>query len=138
MLQAIWPQVIVRINIVRRRLIGSADYASVYLLNKYNITPTLDGPYQVANKTKTQGKHGEDKSVGGRTTVSRVLQNKISATKTGQVPAEDQQNDSLYLCPVKLRTPAKTLNLDFDTGSADLWVCIRYVFLGVEPLLSVP
>ncbi|KIW36940.1 hypothetical protein, variant [Exophiala oligosperma] len=36
-------------------------------------------------------------------------------------PATDQQNDSLYTCPVNIGTPAQTLNLDFDSGSSDLW-----------------
>ncbi|KAI9057680.1 acid protease, partial [Trametes sanguinea] len=40
-----------------------------------------------------------------------------------EVPAESIQNGSLeYVVPVKIGTPGVTLNLDFDTGSSDLWV----------------
>ncbi|CAE7144421.1 unnamed protein product [Rhizoctonia solani] len=38
------------------------------------------------------------------------------------VPAQDIQNDTEYACPVTIGTPGETLTLDFDTGSADLWV----------------
>jgi len=38
------------------------------------------------------------------------------------VPAEDVQNDSEYVVPVTIGSPGVTLNLDFDTGSSDLWV----------------
>lgn len=43
-----------------------------------------------------------------------------AATQTGQVTASPESDDSEYLCPVKVGS--QTLNLDFDTGSADLWV----------------
>lgn len=39
-----------------------------------------------------------------------------------EVPAESIQNDSEYVVPVTIGTPGITLNLDFDTGSSDLWV----------------
>ncbi|KZT62028.1 acid protease [Calocera cornea HHB12733] len=41
---------------------------------------------------------------------------------TAQVPAEDVQNDSEYVVPVTIGNPGVKLNLDFDTGSSDLWV----------------
>ncbi|UJO13714.1 hypothetical protein CLAFUW4_03123 [Fulvia fulva] len=43
-----------------------------------------------------------------------------AAAQQGSVAANPEQFDQSYLCPVTVG--AKTLNLDFDTGSADLWV----------------
>jgi hypothetical protein len=47
----------------------------------------------------------------------------LDASGSGnEVPADDIQNDTEYVVPVKIGTPGVTLNLDFDTGSSDLWV----------------
>lgn len=43
-----------------------------------------------------------------------------ASAQTGTVVASPTSDDSEYLCPVKVGS--STLNLDFDTGSADLWV----------------
>jgi len=45
-----------------------------------------------------------------------------SGTEESEVPANDVQNDLEYVVPVTIGTPGVTLNLDFDTGSSDLWV----------------
>ena len=120
---------------------GPKSYVS--LLKKYSFTPTLDGPYVVGNFAHHQGKHGHQKTVGGKTTMHHALKKKkhhhtagtsaaTSSDEVGDVPAEDSQNDSEYLCQVEIGTPPKTFTLDFDTGSADLWVMIS---LSSGPLL---
>lgn len=100
---------------------GPKSYVS--LLSKYKFTPTLEGPYTFANRAHHQGKHGDHSAIGGKTQMQRVLQKRApTGDQMGNVPAEDSQNDSEYLCPVTIGTPGKTFTLDFDTGSADLWV----------------
>jgi len=47
---------------------------------------------------------------------------KVEDDKTGEVKAEDQQNDALYIYPVEIGTPPQIMNLHSDTGSSDLWL----------------
>jgi len=52
-----------------------------------------------------------------------------NGNEIGEVATENFQNDSMYLCPVTIGTGAGavTCDLDFDTGSSDLWG--EYLFL---------
>ncbi|KAI4638173.1 hypothetical protein J4E93_010329 [Alternaria ventricosa] len=108
----------------------------VYAMTKYGFHPTKPGPYFQAKVMSQQGKFGR---IGGRMRSRYVLkkrneasapggaQSKATASSEGtptegEVPAEDIQNDSLYLCEVGVGTPEQKIYLDFDTGSSDLWV----------------
>ena len=47
-----------------------------------------------------------------------------AAVQSGTVAANPEQYDQSYLCPVSVG--GQTLNLDFDTGSADLYVVVTF------------
>lgn len=102
---------------------GTKSY--VYALARFGFNPTMDGPYHHSTKIAQQGKfadHAGQKHIGGKLRFSHGLSKKASDGTTGQVSSDDIQNDSLYLTPVTIGTPGQTFNLDFDSGSSDLWV----------------
>lgn len=101
---------------------GTKSYVSV--LNRFGFQPTKPGPYfQKFTKhghAATPGRWGPGVKPGH---AWEGLYKKTQDDQTGEVTAEDQQNDSEYLCEVSIGTPPQKVTLDFDTGSADLWVC---------------
>jgi hypothetical protein len=92
-------------------------------MRKYRFNPTKGGPYFLGTRMVQTGRQFTNKPVGGRARLQQVLQKKSAVSdEVGQVDTHDVQNDSMYLAEVGIGTPAQMLNLDFDTGSADLWV----------------
>ena len=79
----------------------------------------FNGPAALA---KAYAKYGVPVSAKLRAAVELAKTNNPTARSTGSAPATPDGGDLEYLVPVQIGTPAQTLNLDFDTGSSDLWV----------------
>ncbi len=96
-----------------------------YLLSKYGFNPTKPGPFTTVTLVRPQAQlqsYGSDRVLGEKGRQRPQLQFKDQSGRVGKVPANSISNDLEWLCPVKIGTPAKTYHLNFDTGSADLWV----------------
>ena len=93
-----------------------------------NIKPTIDGPFTMIDEVVSTGSAvhlARNRIEGNKPThvAQRHLVQRNAATgHTGEVSSDNIQHDSQYLAPVSIGTPLQTMNLCFDTGSADLWV----------------
>jgi hypothetical protein len=75
-------------------------------------------PYPGGNAT-TPG-NAAPSATGPATTATATAVPEATNNGTGEVSATPEENDALFLSPVNIG--GQTLNMDFDTGSSDLYV----------------
>ncbi|KAI0451247.1 aspartic peptidase domain-containing protein [Xylaria acuta] len=99
--------------------IGTTKNGSFTVNQVANAAFKPHGAYQLA---KAYNKYGIPMPEGLAKTVAKYNAAKKAKRDSGSAKTTPEQYDIQYLTPVQIGTPAQTLNLDFDSGSSDLWV----------------
>ncbi|KAI0196389.1 aspartic peptidase domain-containing protein [Astrocystis sublimbata] len=99
--------------------VGTAKNGSFTVNQVANAAFKPHGPFQLA---KAYNKYGIPMPEGLSKMVANYNAVKKAKRDSGSAKTTPEQYDIQYLTPVKIGTPAQTLNLDFDSGSSDLWV----------------
>ncbi|KAK4121413.1 acid protease [Parathielavia appendiculata] len=100
---------------------GTKSYVSA--MERFGFQPTKPGPYfqkftKADDATPGRAAPGVKPGHVWEGTLKKVKDD----DKPGEVTAHDVQNDTEYLCEVSIGNEPQKVMLDFDTGSADLWV----------------
>ncbi|KAI1420479.1 aspartic peptidase domain-containing protein [Xylaria sp. FL1777] len=99
--------------------VGTPETGSFTVNQVANAAFKPHGPFQLA---KAYNKYGAKMPEGLAKTVAKYNAAKKAKRDSGSAKTTPEQYDIQYLTPVDIGTPAQTLNLDFDSGSSDLWV----------------
>lgn len=107
---------------------GTKSYVSV--MNRFGFQPTKPGPYFQKFVTSVDGGDATNRPAAPGVKQGHVWKGLFKKLENQEQPeevtAQDQQNDTEYICEVQIGTAwtaeRQVVKLNFDTGSADLWV----------------
>ncbi|KAK4251729.1 aspartic peptidase domain-containing protein [Corynascus novoguineensis] len=107
---------------------GTKSYVSV--MNRFGFQPTKPGPYFQKFVASVDGGGATNRPAAPGVKPGHVWKGLFKKLENQEQPeevtAQDQQNDTEYICEVQIGTAwtaeRQVVKLDFDTGSADLWV----------------
>ncbi|KAJ2900974.1 eukaryotic aspartyl protease [Zalerion maritima] len=101
---------------------GSSGFAISQIANSKHVR---NGPVSLAKAYRKYGVTFSDElssAIANQNLSASRISRLLRARDSGEVVATPEEYDIEYLAPVEIGTPAQTLQLDFDTGSSDLWV----------------